>query len=94
MRKQKSRALRRGSTQTEAGRFAICAEREDHATLDHAAFYSTPCQAPFHPPEIPNPLSFVAPAQRVHTYVYAKQYFVRLLFAFYEGVKRRTSDEN
>ena len=82
MRKQKSRALRRGSTQPEAGRLAICAEREDHATLDHASFHSTPCQAPFRPPEIPNPLSFVAPAQLVHTYVYGNKYFVRPLFAF------------
>ena len=80
MRKQKSRALRRGSTQTEARCSAICAERE--APLGQAT--STPCQAPFRPPEIPNPLSFVAPAQLVHTYVYGNKYFVRLSFAFYE----------
>ena len=78
MRKQKSRALRRGSTQTEADRFAICAEREDHATLNHAIFHITPCQAPFRPPEIPHPLSFVASAPLVHTYVYGNKYFVRL----------------
>jgi len=40
-----------------------------------------PCQAPFEPPEIAETLSHVAFAHYVRTYLYGKQYFVRLLYA-------------
>src|SRR5208337_1187619 len=42
---------------------------------------STPCQAPFEPPEIAEPLSYVVPARNVLTHLYGKQYFVRRLYA-------------
>jgi len=47
---------------------------------------STPCQAPFEPPEIAEPLSYVLSARHVRTYLYGKQYFVRLLYAYAPAV--------
>ncbi len=44
-------------------------------------FHNTTCQAPFGLPKTPEPVSFVAPAHRVRTNVYSKQYFVRPPFA-------------
>jgi hypothetical protein len=85
------REVRRGAADIGRVRFYIAGGRvlilkTSHAFHQNSTKYlaSTPCQAPFRPPEIPNPLSFVAPAQIVHTHLYGKIYFVRLLFAFCE----------
>jgi len=46
-----------------------------------AILSSMPCQAPFDLPKLPEPLSFVVPAQIVCTTLHSKKYFLRLSFA-------------